>query len=256
MLQPNGFNHPALSTSELKQTLFFFNETLGLPLVALYWMHGADNTVHAFLGVNDSSLLGFVYTPNVNPDPIPGITYPSSSREPSTRGTMHHMAFNVDSIEALENLKEKIQAKGIECQDNATATHPNSFEFAGPDGMILQVCCKPPAENANMIDPEAARAIGLDEAALQKFMTPQDFARPAEPVPNAALGEDAGYHMNYPTPVYKTLIGVDDQLLFNATKDVIPPTQKQTFDLEKKLARIKLTLKIIVGSIFNKRSKA
>ncbi|GAB3114702.1 VOC family protein [Pseudomaricurvus hydrocarbonicus] len=58
MLRPNGINHLALSTANMKTTLTFFNEVLGMPLAALYWMHGAEQAIHGFFGAEQIVLSG------------------------------------------------------------------------------------------------------------------------------------------------------------------------------------------------------
>ena len=113
ILQPNGFNHVAICTLDMRKTLLYFNDALGLPLAALYWMHGVKGTVHGFLAINEPSLLGFVYHPSVNPNIQVGKTHPGTMDGTSAKGTMHHLSFNVESMEGLASLQDRLDAKGI-----------------------------------------------------------------------------------------------------------------------------------------------
>ena len=55
----NGLHHLAISTSDIKAQITFFTDVLGCELVALYWMHNAKDTMHAFLRLNDLSSIAF-----------------------------------------------------------------------------------------------------------------------------------------------------------------------------------------------------
>ena len=61
----NGVNHIAICTRDIKTQIEFFTDVLGLELVALYWMHGAEGAWHGFLKLNDHSYVAFVQTPEV-----------------------------------------------------------------------------------------------------------------------------------------------------------------------------------------------
>src|SRR5207245_2642172 len=60
---PNGVHHLAIATRDIKAQIEFFTQVVGMELVALYWMHGVPNTVHAFLRMGDSSSIAFVQGP-------------------------------------------------------------------------------------------------------------------------------------------------------------------------------------------------
>ena len=64
MPKPNDLHHLAISTGDVKAQIEFFSDVLGMELVALYWMHGADNTFHAFLKLHDTASVAFVQTPD------------------------------------------------------------------------------------------------------------------------------------------------------------------------------------------------
>jgi catechol 2,3-dioxygenase-like lactoylglutathione lyase family enzyme len=59
MSLPNGVHHLALATRDVKTQLDFFTEVIGMELVALYWMHGVENTVHAFVKMGETATIAF-----------------------------------------------------------------------------------------------------------------------------------------------------------------------------------------------------
>jgi len=65
MEQANGCHHVALRTGNLKRQIEFFTDVVGTKLVALYWMHGFEGAMHAFLRLNDRCSLAFVHMPAV-----------------------------------------------------------------------------------------------------------------------------------------------------------------------------------------------
>ena len=66
-IKPNALHHLALSTGDIKSQIDYFTDVLGMELMALYWMHGAEKTVHGFLKLNDKCAVAFVQTCRTSP---------------------------------------------------------------------------------------------------------------------------------------------------------------------------------------------
>ena len=64
-----GLHHLAICTGDMKAQIDFFTDKLGMELQALYWMHGVENTFHAFLRLNDESSIAFVHNPDISKIP-------------------------------------------------------------------------------------------------------------------------------------------------------------------------------------------
>ncbi len=78
---PNGVHHLAICTKNIKEQIEYFTEVVGCELVALYWMHGVDNTFHGFLRLSDSSSIAFVQSPEVAKiAPIKGVSHAGQHR--------------------------------------------------------------------------------------------------------------------------------------------------------------------------------
>jgi len=249
VLQPNGFNHVAISTSDMRKTLLYFNDVLGFPLAALYWMHGVKGTIHGFLTINESALLAFVYHPTVSTNIQVGKTHPGTMDGTSTRGTMHHLSFNVESMEGLDNLKDRLKAKGI------AFTTPKfnrySIQFSGPEGMLLEVVCKQETNEEDLWDNDAVLAVGIDTSELENLKHPKAYTNSNSPIKNAPIGKDAGYRMHYPPALYRTMISVSDETLFNFTQEPLPPNQKPPFQMRKVTAGLTLISHFLYHAIFN-----
>ena len=65
MNKVEGLHHLAITTADIKAQIEFFTDKLGMELVALYWMHGVDNTFHGFLRLNDESSIALVHNPQI-----------------------------------------------------------------------------------------------------------------------------------------------------------------------------------------------
>ncbi|BFM15099.1 VOC family protein [Maricurvus nonylphenolicus] len=221
----NGINHLALATANLKSTLQFFNEVLGMPLVALYWMHGAENTAHAFLKLNDSSLLAFVFSPNIPTDIKLGITHSGNPGDPCTTGTMQHLAFNVDSHEQLLIMRDRIRSKGIHCFGPMDHGFAEAIYFSGPDGITLEVATLTGKNVKNWIDPEVVSAMGISSDELHVLENPEAFEQPPTSIPNQPIESASQLRMSYPEDLYSVMVNMTDNEFTETTRDAIPPTQ-------------------------------
>ena len=65
MNKVEGLHHLAICTGDMKAQLDYFTDKLGMELQALYWMHGVENTFHAFLRLTDESSIAFVHNPDI-----------------------------------------------------------------------------------------------------------------------------------------------------------------------------------------------
>ncbi len=65
----NGVHHLAIMTADVKSQIEFFSDVLGMKLKALYWMHNVEGYFHAFMELNPSCSVAFVYAPAVKDIP-------------------------------------------------------------------------------------------------------------------------------------------------------------------------------------------
>ena len=110
----NGVNHITFAVSDLKKSIKFYSEILGLKLVA-QWDKGAY-----FMAGNMWIALNL--DKNVTPEPNSDYT---------------HVAFNVLSTE-YSNLKNKLKEAGVKTFKDNTS-EGDSFYFLDPDGHKLEL---------------------------------------------------------------------------------------------------------------------
>jgi len=148
-----GVNHLALVCSDMKRTVEFYTEVLGMRLIKTINLPGGAGQ-HFFFDMGGGNALAFFWFPDA-PDPVPGIsapvTVPGLGEWTSAVGSMNHVAFNVPEERFLE-YRAKLKAKGvrvspiIDHDDSefgvARELHPGvfvrSFYFQDPDGILLE----------------------------------------------------------------------------------------------------------------------
>ena len=109
----NGVHHLAICTKDIKKQIEYFTDVVGMELVALYWMHGVDNTFHGFLKLSDSSSIAFVQHPDVAKiQPIKGVSHAGHTAQNVAPGAMQHLALNVDTYDDLLAIRDRVRAHG------------------------------------------------------------------------------------------------------------------------------------------------
>ena len=152
----SGVHHLAISTGDMKGQLEFFCDVLGAELKALYWMHGVENTFHGFVKLNDTSYVAFVQGPTTGEiAPVFGVSHAGSAANPSAPGTMQHVAFNVDSLDDLLALRDRIRDRGVNVFGPLDHGMCHSIYFAGPENLALEIATSAvPIDERAWIDPE------------------------------------------------------------------------------------------------------
>ena len=221
-LHPNGVNHLALSTRDMKGQLTFFAEVLGCPTRALYWMHGVENTFHGFVELAPDSYVAFVQTEKNPTEPIWNVTHSGNSAGPVTAGTMQHLALNVDTLDALLTMRDRIRSHGIQVLGPIDHGMIRSIYFAGPEGLSLEVCTGHDIDERQWVDPEVQALCGISDDELARLTTPAGFERPAEPVPQPPY-DASKPNMHYPAPAREAIMGMADADVWNDLSVTDPP---------------------------------
>ena len=224
----NGVHHLAIATRDVKAQLDFFTDVVGGELVALYWMHGVEKTVHAFVKLGDTSL-AFVQSPDVQHiDPAPGVSAPGFIAGEVAPGAMQHLAFNVDSEADLLAIRDRIRSRGHWIMGPADHGFCKSIYFAGPEGLMLECSTWTNLDTDEWIDPEVMAHCGMDAADVKRFRNPQAFAskngQVAQPKPKP------GFEFQFP-PEWKekgeALYRMNDEQLCAVFSETTPPARKQ-----------------------------
>jgi len=217
MNKVEGLHHLAICTADMKSQIEFFTDKLGMELVALYWMHGVENTWHGFLRLNDESSLAFVQNPDIEKIPVHlGETHAGNPGTNSARGTMQHVALRVRGDKELHALRDRLRSKGVPVLGPLDHGMCQSIYFAGPENLSLELSYSDePIDARAWIDPEVVELAGIDAEELARYKQSADFADQggtvAQPGPSAP-----GPHMaNYPPGAYEALIGLSDEVTLN-----------------------------------------
>ncbi|ODU01302.1 MAG: glyoxalase [Pseudonocardia sp. SCN 72-86] len=144
--------HVGLNVSNLERSLTFYTEVFGLETLA---QSTEDGKTFAFLG-----------NPDIESDDLLdklAITLwqqSSGSFSTSTPG-LHHLAFNVASVEEVERVRDQVSSLGIELlYGGEIVPHSNAFESGGiffldPDGVRLEVCAPAGVQKERAVSGEA-----------------------------------------------------------------------------------------------------
>ena len=138
-----GVHHSARPTWKLEETVHFYRDILGLPMVhaisARGW--GTDphpDFLHFFFDSGEGSLIAFFYylgvEPSADADRVRGRPWPQDFVFDAT-----HTAWHTSTLEELECWKKRLEDKGIEV--SATLAHEvlESIYFRDPNGYFLEI---------------------------------------------------------------------------------------------------------------------
>ncbi len=147
-----GINHLALVCRDMKVTVDFYTEVLGMPLTKTVVLPGGLGQ-HFFFDCGGNDQLAFFWFEGAS-ESQPGITHAAAlvgaGDITTAHGSMNHVAFDVP-LEKMDEYKKKLEDAGIECTDtyhddsemgvsqktNET-TFVRSIYFKDPDGILLE----------------------------------------------------------------------------------------------------------------------
>src|SRR5215471_6839094 len=121
-----GIHHAAFVCKDVEQTIRFYQEFLGFPLVELVENRDYTGSSHFFFDLGNGNLLGF-------------FDFPGHDHEPykETIGALQHLAISVSS-EQFEAAKKKLDDAGIEYLGPDRGAL-DSVYFRDPNGMGIEL---------------------------------------------------------------------------------------------------------------------
>jgi glyoxylase I family protein len=121
-----GIHHAAFVCKDVEETIRFYQEFLGFPLVELVENRDYIGSSHFFFDLGNRTLLGF-------------FDFPGHDHEPykETIGALQHLAISVDA-ERFEAAKAKFDAAGIEYLGPDRGVL-DSIYFRDPNGMGIEL---------------------------------------------------------------------------------------------------------------------
>jgi len=219
-----GLHHLAIATADIKTQIEFFTDKLGMELVALYWMHGVENTFHGFLRLNDESSIALVQNADIGNITVRlGQTHAGNPGANCAKGTMQHVAFKVRNDAELHAMRDRLRTKGVPVIGPKDHGFCKSIYFAGPENLSLELSYSEEPINAEAwIDPEVVELAGISAAELVRFKRSSDYQDRGGAV--AQPGPDApGPHMtNYPAGRYERILATSDEVILAASENEPP----------------------------------
>ena len=182
---PNGLHHLAIATRDVKAQVEFFTDVIGLELVALYWMHGVADTVHAFLRLSDTATIALVQGPEMQRiEPQLGVSHAGFTAGDVAPGAVQHIALNVDTEAELLAMRDRIRSRGHWVMGPIDHGMCKSIYLAGPEGMQLEFSTWTGVIDATQwIDPEVMAFCGIDADDVARYRRPAPFASRGGAVP-------------------------------------------------------------------------
>ena len=159
-------HHYAYRARDAEETRHFYEDILGLPLYHLIQSDHVPSTgeycpyTHFFFRLKDGSFIAFF---DLGDDTA---ALPS----PNTPAWVNHIAFNVDSIQALEDSKARLQAHGVEVLGITDHRIFKSIYFFDPNGIRLEL-------SAQVATPDQMHRESLDVRAQLDAWTAQKRER-------------------------------------------------------------------------------
>ncbi len=131
----HGLHHFAWRCRDSEETRRFYEDLLGLPLAHVIKSDHVPSTgeycpyVHIFFRMRDGSFIAFFdLGDDVKAEP-----------SPNTPLWVNHIAFRVNTVEELENTKQRLQAHGIEVLGVTDHHIFKSIYFFDPNGIRLEL---------------------------------------------------------------------------------------------------------------------
>jgi glyoxylase I family protein len=143
---PNRLHHTAYVTRDQEATRHFYEDIVGLPLVATWCesdeLFGAMRTYcHTFFGLADGSALAFFQFADPADAELFGPKMPATP--------FHHIALHVDA-EAQDAIAQRLADAGYDAPETFVLEHGycRSLYAVDPNGMIVEFTCDAPGVEA------------------------------------------------------------------------------------------------------------
>ena len=154
---PSRLHHTAYVTRDLEATRKFYEELIGLPLLATWCevdeLFGAERVYcHLFFGLGDGGALAFFKFAKPEDEELFGPKMPASP--------FHHIALNVDE-ETQQAIEKRLAAAGYKEPQSFVLEHGycRSVYVTDPNGLILEFTLDSPrAQEINSVRLKAAHA--------------------------------------------------------------------------------------------------
>ena len=137
MIKLQQIHHVAYRCKDAKETVEFYQNMLNMDFLVAIAEDQVPSTkepdpyMHLFLDAGQGNILAFFELPNS----------PEMSRDPNTPEWTQHIAFQIESEEALLSAKAELEAKGLDVLGPTNHGVIKSIYFFDPNGHRLELTC-------------------------------------------------------------------------------------------------------------------
>jgi catechol 2,3-dioxygenase-like lactoylglutathione lyase family enzyme len=122
-----GLHHMALLSSDVEQTINFYQGLLEFPLTELFENRDYQGSTHFFFDIGNGNLLAFFDFPGLDLGDYAEVL-----------GGLHHIAISI-APDRWEHLRANLEAAGVPTHNMSGS----SLYFTGPDGERLELISDP-----------------------------------------------------------------------------------------------------------------
>jgi len=146
MLNVKKIHHVAYRCHDAKETAEFYKKYLNMDLTLVFAEDKAPSTkennpyMHIFLDAGMGNVLAFFELPDS----------PKMGRDKNTPEWVQHIAFEVETMDELEQAMKKVNADGIDLVGPTDHTLFKSIYFFDPNGHRLELAVNTPIEQDKM----------------------------------------------------------------------------------------------------------
>ncbi len=164
-------HHFAYRAKDAEETRHFYEDILGLPLYHIIQSDVVPSTgeycpyTHFFFRLQDGSFIAFF---DLGDDQ-------ASEPSPNTPKWVNHISFRVDSIQALQDMKARLEANGVEVLGVTDHHIFHSIYFFDPNGVRLELTAQL-ADEFQMLQESKTAHARLDEWTARKEQWRRDRA--------------------------------------------------------------------------------
>jgi len=181
MSTATGINHIAYCTADMKEQLSFYTEVIGMKLKALFWMHGIPGAYHAFMEMSPANCMTFVFHPSIkDKEAVMGVSHVPHTVAMVPAGVTQHIAFNMESLEDLQTLIERVRRHGYNISDLIDHDFCQSAYMLAPENVWIEFTVTVRDFQDVDIDDEVVSLCGISPEELARMREPDLNAQPDE----------------------------------------------------------------------------
>jgi catechol 2,3-dioxygenase-like lactoylglutathione lyase family enzyme len=139
-LNTGGVHHLALVCKDMRATHEFYTNVMKMPLTCAITVppYPDEDAMHLFYDMGGGNQLAFFWFREA-PEAIVGQAHPENVAAVNAHGSMHHIAFSVDTEEEVLAWREHLKSMRVKVTPMIDHEFCKSIYFADPDGMQLEI---------------------------------------------------------------------------------------------------------------------